>query len=147
MGAMVAENWQRLGLFRLLSAFVVAFVVAHQLGLLTRQGAVDPAVKQLGAISPSAGDRGEMRISAVIPQRTVAPPADRMERRGNAADSAALDLCPNAGGGYRLGFFEPAPSQQLMRILPGSGAVSASVGRQIEVLTRNCAGTGPQDPL
>ena len=38
MGAVAAINWRRLGLFRLLAVLVVAFVVAGQLGLLTRKG-------------------------------------------------------------------------------------------------------------
>ena len=147
MSAMAAINWRRLGLFRVLAVLVIAFAVAGQLGLLTRKGTIDPTVEQLNTINPSAGDRGEMRISAVIPQRTVAPPAVRVERRGTTADSAAFDLCLNAGSaGYRLGFFEPAPSQQLIRNAPGGGAVIASAGRQTEVLTRNCDGSGPQEP-
>ena len=113
----------------------------------------EPDPFELGALAPDAGNippaaKGEIRISAVIPERiaAVAPPAVRVERSGQTSTSSRFDLClaGTTAQGYRLGFADAAPGQELMLHNPQGSTVLAHGDVPGQVQTQACARPGAQ---
>jgi hypothetical protein len=124
--------------------------IALILGASLWRAALEPTAAQLGALSPSAGgSRGQIGISAVIPERLalVAPAAVRVQRSGEQAATPRFDLClgGSTAQGYRLGFADAAPGQALLH--HGAGGAATVVAQGAEpgaVQTGACARPGAQ---
>jgi hypothetical protein len=135
----------------LLAALLAATVLTIAADHWRRAAEPDPFA--LGRLAPDAGNipagvKGEIRISAVIPERiaAVAPPAVRVERTGQTATSSRFDLCL-AGStmqGYRLGFADAAPGQALVLHNPQGSTVLAHGDAPGQVQTQACARPGAQ---